>query len=363
MTVISITSAGDTGWLRSRNFDLTFIVGVAGLALAAGAVASNLPEHLKLLMVINGWLLGRHHVFATYSRLFFERRSFHDNRVLILAVPLIILACNITLVASIGVWLLMTIYFHWQWFHYTRQSWGISRAYQRKAGNLSDLERRIGDAAFYLVPVWGILNRSYQQPVRYLAVEFKTFPVPIEVVNIAAAAAVLAVAAWLVLRVVAIVQGRVALGYTLFMLSHFAVFYVAYVFISDITAGWMTATVWHNAQYLLFVWMHNNNQYGGGGRPQAKTMSYICQTKNAWIYVLFCLALSTVFYLALDGVVKSQSIVAVLPLLLIMNNTINFHHYITDSVIWRQSYLRRFAAPRSGNTKGTGKSGNRTMAL
>ena len=51
-----------------------------------------------------------------------------------------------------------------QWFHYTRQSYGISRMYLRKAGAISAWRDFVLDGVIYALPLWGILYRSYQSP-------------------------------------------------------------------------------------------------------------------------------------------------------------------------------------------------------
>ncbi|NJR71545.1 MAG: alpha/beta fold hydrolase, partial [Synechococcales cyanobacterium CRU_2_2] len=41
--------------------------------------------------------------------------------------------------AGLGLWSIVTLYLYWQWFHYTRQSWGISQVYRRKASVTDEL--------------------------------------------------------------------------------------------------------------------------------------------------------------------------------------------------------------------------------
>ena len=57
-----------------------------------------------------------------------------------------------------------TVYLYAQWFHYTRQSYGISRMYLRKAGAFPQTRDVVLDGVIYALPLWGILYRSYQQP-------------------------------------------------------------------------------------------------------------------------------------------------------------------------------------------------------
>ena len=166
------------GWLRSRSFDLGFIMGITVLALGSGAIVVARPSLFGVVLFLDVWLLGYHHVVATYTRLCFDRQSFLSHRFLILWLPLIVLAATVGLAVGIGPWALATLYLYWQWYHYTRQSWGISQAYRRKSGGLVTENERLSLLTFYLVPLWGILHRSHQDPGKFLGMELKTLPVP-----------------------------------------------------------------------------------------------------------------------------------------------------------------------------------------
>ncbi len=156
-------------WLRSAPFDLWFIFGVAGLALASGYACVLEPSLFPRILFLDLYLLGYHHVVSTFTRLAFDRDSFLEHRFLVVWLPIIVLLTVVSVVVVVGGWVLPTAYFYWQWFHYTRQSYGIERVYRAKAseGGIdeatpgSDLVTR---AALYLPPLWGILLRSYQSP-------------------------------------------------------------------------------------------------------------------------------------------------------------------------------------------------------
>ena len=159
-------SALSPGWLRSRDFDLGFIGGTALLALVSGAVVVADPSLFLLVLMLDLWLLGYHHVVSTFTRLCFDRESFRTHRFLVVWAPLGVLA-GVTAMA-VGGLPLASVYLYWQCFHYTRQSYGIAQIYKRKAdcelGEPAWLER----AAIYLLPLWGILHRSQQGPDTFL---------------------------------------------------------------------------------------------------------------------------------------------------------------------------------------------------
>jgi hypothetical protein len=320
-----------TGWLRSRSFDLWFIFGVASLALLSGLLAVLEPALFVPILVLDLWLLGYHHVVATYTRLCFDRRSAREHRLLLGWVPLLVIAAVVTLFGVFGAWTLATIYLYWQWFHYTRQSWGISQAYRRKAGGLAIDSPRLDLAAMYLPPLWGILHRSHQAPETFLGLELRVLPVPGLAVDAVGAAALIVVAVWLASRLVAWRDGRLPLAHTAYVLSHLVIFYVGYVAIASIDCGWLVLNVWHNTQYILFVWLFNTNRFKAGIDPQARFLSTISQPKNMCLYFASCLGASTLMY----GVIQ---MVVPLGALILVYQAINFHHYIVDALIWK---LRR----------------------
>ena len=329
MAISLDTATPAPGWLRNRSFDLTFIVGFAVLALASGwAVVMN-PALFAPILIADLWLLGYHHVIATYTRLCFDGESFRQNKFLLLGLPVIVLAGVIALGFGVGFWTITSIYLYWQWFHYSRQSWGVSQVYRRKAEGLADDPEWPAKLSFYSVPVWGILYRSHQAPDTFLGIELTVIPVPEVLVQIAGAAALLGVTWWIVTRAVAWWNGRLPMAHTLYMTSHFIIFAVAYVWIEDITYGWLIVNIWHNAQYITFVWLFNTNRFNGGVDPKARFLSKISQADKSWTYFGLCFGLSTTIYLLLDNTV------ALLLPAIILYQAINFHHYVVDGVIWK----------------------------
>ena len=90
------------GWLRNPSFDLAFVAGIALLSLLVGFYVVFNPSAFAPIFVVNGWLLGYHHVTSTYTRLIFDRDSIVEHRFLLTWLPLIVLASVIA--ASVGSW-------------------------------------------------------------------------------------------------------------------------------------------------------------------------------------------------------------------------------------------------------------------
>jgi hypothetical protein len=61
---------------------------------------------------------------------------------------------------------LNTVYFYWQSYHYTRQSYGIARAYRRAAGGAEGRDAWT-DIVVLAFPIWGVLHRAAQHARRF----------------------------------------------------------------------------------------------------------------------------------------------------------------------------------------------------
>ena len=139
---------------------------------------------------------------------------------------------------------------------------------------------------------------------------------------------------WLVRRVQAWLAGRLSPVHTLYMLSHFTIFAVAYLGIEDVTYGWLAINVWHNAQYILFVWMFNAKRFRGGVDPRARFLSYISQPRRLWLYLAVCVAITAIFYVGVLGTLNNLFLGGVAGTL-VLYQIANFHHYIVDALIWK----------------------------
>jgi hypothetical protein len=328
-------ATAESCWLRGRGFDLVFIAGLAGGALAIGGTAVAVPALLAPIVAVNTWLLGYQHVVATYTRLCFDKASFREHRDLVVWLPLAVFSSVVIAATTFGLWSLATIYLYWQWWHYTRQSWGISEMYRRKAGApwattaSGGFESTLNQGVVYLLPLWGILHRSHQAPALFLGAELKVIPVPAAAVHVAAAATVLAVVTWAVTRSRAWWRGELPMAHTLYLLSHLVMFGTSYLLIDDITTGWLVVNAWHNAQYVAFVWLYNNKRFNGAADRSAPFLSAISRNGRAWLFVATCLGISTALYLGMRFAVTGMAVS------LIVYQTLNFHHYVVDSLIWK----------------------------
>jgi hypothetical protein len=273
-------------------------------------------------------------VIATYTRLAFDRESLREHRFFVFYLPVLAIGATAAIALGVGAWTIATIYLYWQWFHYTRQSWGISRAYQAKSRGAVSESPWFSKLCFYLVPVWGILHRSRQASEKFLYADLWGIPIPDWLADGFGVAALLSVLAWGLSRLRAARAGRLPQAHTWYMISHFTIFAVGYGLVEDITHGWLVINIWHNAQYLLFGWLFNTNRFRRGVDDRARLLSTMSQPNNVPRYVMACLEVTTGIY-ALNQFLTHGQLLMGVPAAVILYQAINFHHYIVDSRIWK----------------------------
>ena len=337
------TATVQTGWLKDGQFDLSFILGITGLAFALAGTALFRPDLFMPLMFADLWLLGYHHVIATYTKLVGSQSDRKQNAFLVYVLLPLVLFSTFAVGVGAGVFVIVTVYFFWQWFHYARQSWGIAQRYRRKAGGLPWDNERLSEVTLWSVPVWGILSRCHQQSGQFLFMDIWMPQIPLVLVNAAGFASAALVAWWVVTRIQAFRRGELALGHTLFVASHLLVFAVGYGFIENINVGWLLVNVWHNAQYVTFVWLYNRQRFAEGIKGDALIVSTLSQPGylRAAGYYVFCILISTVVYKVMSGVANAAfsnetGVLTVSQFMILFAMTLNFHHYVVDGIIWKR---------------------------
>jgi hypothetical protein len=133
------------------------------------------------------------------------------------------------------------------------------------------------------------------------------------------------------------IVGSLPVAHTIYVLTHLTIFGVGYLAIDHINHGWLVLNVWHNCQYILTVWMFNQNRFKSGVDSKHRFLSYLSQRNNFPIYLGVCVLLSTVIYSALLYSLEWITLVTAtsLPLVAVAFQAINFHHYLVDAVIWK----------------------------
>lgn len=332
-------------YLRSRTFDTTLLLAPAATGLAAAAVVVGDARLFGLVLFADLWLLGYHHVVATYTRLAFGLTALRRNRVLAVDALLLVIAATLAVAFAVGPWAIATAFLYLQWFHYMRQSYGVARMFFRATPGGAAPEARdlTTDLVIYLVAIYGIAARSATMGTAFLGLPVKTLVLPAPIVAALGVAAAAATTGWLVRLAHQAWRGTLERGYSGYVVSHVVLFLAAYVVIADADAGWLAVNAWHNFQYVLVVWMANTRRFASGIDREAPLLSALSQPSRAPLYFACCLLLSTVLYLSLDrlNVLVLGGGFAVTTGLYM---GINFHHYIVDALIWRRRRLPGSAA-------------------
>ena len=331
------TMAVPRTYIKSLEFDWTLVGAPIAAALLVALMVTLDVRLYPLLLVADLWLLGYHHVIATYTRLAFDARSLRRNR--FLAVDLLVVVTLVTLAIALtaGAWVIATAFLYLQWFHYMRQGYGISRMYYRATpeGKVSGSRDMVADLAIYLVPIYGIAARSATMGDRFLGLPVKPLVLPDPIIMMLGMAAAAAVIVWIAKTTRAALTGTLDPQYAGFVASHIVIFLVGYIAMKDVNVGWLAINVWHNFQYVLVVWMSNAKRYAGGIDPTARLLSRLSQPGRAFRYFAYCLAITTFIYAALDRF-TALVLGGGLAVTLAMYMGINFHHYIVDALIWKR---------------------------
>ncbi len=337
-----VAAPAPRGFVWNQAFDATLLVAPISLGLLAVAFVAADPSLFAAVLLADLWFLGYHHVISTYTRLGFSSRSLRRNRFLAVDLLLIIVLATLALALTAGAWVVASAFLYLQWFHYMRQGYGISRMYFRATteGQVSGATDHIANLVIYTVPIYAIASRSVTIGDTFLEMPVKALAPPAVVLTVLAAAAAASVAVWFVRLGYRVSNDTADIRYEGFILSHVAIFLVAYVFTPSADVGWLAINIWHNLQYVLVVWMVNVKRYAGRTDADEPLLSRISQPGRPVTYFMCCLAITTIVYIGINrftAVALGGGLAATLGVYM----GINFHHYIVDALIWK----RRAALP------------------
>lgn len=317
------------------SFDKLLIFFIPLTAYTISKVSFNSEALFDLFLRLNIVFLGYHHVISTFTRISFSLKDFNRNKFLVAYLPLLVFPLAFIMVKYIGLWTIATLYLYWQWFHYTRQSYGISRYYSKSKKQPTGSET-INNLAIYLLPLAGIFYRSYQNPGVFIELPVKTLPISYSLYLGTLIMACGCIAVQFIIWMRLFFKGNLNLSYVSYVVSHYAVFALGYMAIEDITIGWLCINIWHNAQYIFFVWLSNNRRFNKGYHKDFGFISKVSQTKKVTDYVLLCLAVTMIVYVFLSYTTQFIEKYTDLPIMIITFMTINFHHYVIDGIIWKK---------------------------
>lgn len=318
---------------RATEHLLVFGTLLAGLV--AGWLAAGVPGLFLALFLIDTWVLGYTHVGATFLRLAADRRPRREVRFFALWLPILCLLLAGSIVQVFDVAGLVTVYFFWQAFHYARQSWGISRVYAGSEASAFREPSWLLYLAFYSLPAWGVLYRSYQGAEEFIYMPIWLPSVPFWIVAVAATVSLVSLATLIIFRARAVMSGRPgAPRHAAYLITHGAIFAAGYLLMDDISHGWLALNVWHNTQYLIFVWMHGRRREERRAANGAEEGSYFFQPGRWPTYLVTCFAYTGLGYVVLSNLEPAFTWLGLASMLIIFQ-AINFHHYVVDGLIWK----------------------------
>jgi len=299
------------------------------------------PLMMLPMLAVHTWLFGYDHLLATYTKLAGRPQDRQQNHHLILYLPPLVMVLLYVLGKTSGMVGLYVLYFFGQFFHTVRQSWGLLQQYRQRAGGLPWDSAWLSEATLWSVPLWGFLNRCAQQPEEFLFQPLWLPLVPDWLVVVFGVLSGVLCLHFFVTRVKAYRRGQLALGHTLYMLSHLLIYLGGYVLIEDIGSGWLLVNVWHNVQYLAFVWLYNRRRFATGIAADSYTLSWLSQPGylRAALFYLACLAIaSPIYYLLLRGGEQIDELLhtSALPTVVIVSLGLTVSHYLVDGIIWKR---------------------------
>jgi hypothetical protein len=325
----------NTGLFPAKQGDWLFILALPLIAILSGMFVSFNPDYFFLVLMLDLWLLGYHHVISTFTRTGFDAKSAKEHWVLLFPLPLAIFCAVIAVYQLGGAIILGSVYLYWQWYHYSRQSEGISKSYGFKCADNRCVHSKLNRTLFYLVPLTSFVYMISSGPTDFLNIPIFTFTLAEELRWTLLVTSYVAALYWLLNATIALWQKRLSIWYFAYMVSHFSIYLVAYTCITEIDYGWLTVNIWHNAQYIGFVWLFNRKRYAAGFDKHHPIISFISQPNRLFIYLGSCLILSLLVYWLIDKAIYLSGVDNKIALIFIVYSAINFHHYIVDSQIWK----------------------------
>jgi hypothetical protein len=316
-------------YIASPVFDWIFILGSPLLAVAAVLAASRWLPAAQVEYYILGYIAIGHHV-PTFLRAYGDPDEFARNRFQFIVIPL----CVAPLVLTLA-WYdarLLTLIFVWDQYHFMRQHYGFMRIYNVKAGVKSDVDSSMDEWLCFSVFICilthsGFYGYMYADSFYNLGIAFPNWLV----VGVEQGSLLVSIGVGLVYLVR--LQARVAQGLPVAWLklvlfgTSFAVWYYAYVVLSDGLLSYAISSLFHCVQYDAFAWFYNRKKARSLTPTRGNALfRAVHEVRYLWLYVGLILS-----YGLISSFGRNVSIVSILAL----NTTTGLLHYYFDSFIWR----------------------------
>lgn len=302
------------GWLRSRRWDLTFIilsillvgtpyllyVAILQLPAFVGPLASTLnttPDDLSrnAVNLLVALLLGGPHMYSTFTRTALDKDFARKNRGFLLSSLLI--PVIVVIMAVINLSLLLTVFFFWASIHVLHQIIYITDLYNEKKASKLTLVSRWSDYALvltclYPLAAWRIASGTFAIGTTDISGFIGSFlPLGPWMIWLASAAFLIALVVWIGKSIAEYRQGVLHGPKTLF-LGLTAVVSFSIPALGNLDTAFQGMNVWHSLQYLALTWMLNNLRWERGELKNSKFVTELSEKGSTRRYYGFNIALT-----------------------------------------------------------------------
>jgi hypothetical protein len=287
------------------------------LILLSFGLLKNDSSIFSIIFLIDIWLLSHPHALIT----FFKTKTYLKfNKKMLITIFLITISC-LSIVAyekgSVGLYF---IYFFWQWFHYFRQNYGISFSQLPK---ISPARSKFEYGMSHLMPLLAMLTLFSKGPLDFLGHYIHFFEMD-SLNTTLHFLFILSGVVWLSVNIPFLLKNKNVKEYFISTGSSFLLYYFAYIYVDQFIYGWLGLTIYHNIQYLFFIF---------------KDRDFIVEIFNKSRGVVFYFTI-TVVSMAFYGVVfLGTDLISLrfIPFALVTVFSLNIVHYIVDSFIWKSA--------------------------
>ncbi|HEY5574148.1 MAG TPA: hypothetical protein VIK64_14090 [Anaerolineales bacterium] len=309
ITALETGTRRQADWLRSRDWDLTWItlsvvlvstpylayLGLLNIESIIRPIANTFNASVDSLSrnIVNAvvaLLVGGPHMYATFTRTALDRKFARKHRKMMWS-SLIIPVVVITL-AMLNLPLLLTLFFFWASIHVLHQIIYIIELYNHKQENSLTLFSRWADygvvlTALYPLAAWKVVAGTFLIGTNDLsAVVSAVLPVGPWMVWLAGGAFGIALAVWTAKTITEYRQGSIHWPKTAFIaLTVIAAFFVPAL--GNLDTAFQGMNVWHSLQYLALTWMLNHLRQKRGDLETSPFVKQLSEDGTARRYYLF----------------------------------------------------------------------------
>ncbi len=315
-------------WIFNPVVDFWAIHGGAGMLVLPLALFGlfALDSWYTMLMSVYSLSIGFPHVVATHVRLNMDDDCRLRFKWLSWQAPLAIMALVAVVVYVFKLLpYLVFVWFALQTWHANRQNYGIMRRYMRMANSdPSRLVNKTAGALIELFPWAAVLSACMWQDTRY-----QGYPIVFPALQWLEPLCVPVWSASLLLAVTYVLcelregcSRRAVPGRILCCVSGCVINVLAWIVADDLSWGYLVVSLWHSLQYVAYVQAFRSRP-PAGSTPQVK----LSPLKHLGLLILIGAVLSALFH----GI--SYFVPA---LFAVVHLSMNFHHYLSDTLIWRR---------------------------